>query len=85
MILSATSGWEYISERWKPLGFWGLERPPDTQPLVPSARWPFSVMAPVKFRPVSAPGQPSYKKYIAVQTTPNWHKIEALGAAILAS
>ena len=35
--------------------------------------------------PSSHQCQPSYKKYIAVQTTPNWHKKEALGAAILAS
>ena len=35
--------------------------------------------------PSSHQCQPSYKKYIAVQTPPNRHKIEALGAAILAS
>ena len=37
----------------------GLLGPPDLRPLVPStygARWPFSVLAPVNFRPVSAPG-----------------------------
>ena len=62
IILSATSCWEYISERRKPLGFWG---PQTTShwPLVPStycARRPFSVLAPVKFRPVSAPEIPLY-------------------------
>ena len=31
--------------------------------------------------PSSHQCQPSYKKYIAVQTPPNRHKIEALGAA----
>ena len=35
--------------------------------------------------PSSHQCQPTYKKYIAVQTPPNRHKIEALGAAILAS
>ena len=35
--------------------------------------------------PSSHQCQPSYKKYIAVQTPPNRHKIERLGAAILAS
>ena len=35
--------------------------------------------------PSSHQCQPSYKKYIAVQTPLNRHKIEALGAAILAS
>ena len=35
--------------------------------------------------PSSHQCQPLYKKYIAVQTPPNRHKIEALGAAILAS
>ena len=33
--------------------------------------------------PSSHQCQPSYKKYIAVQTPPNRHKMEALGAAIL--
>ena len=35
--------------------------------------------------PSSHQCQPSYKKYIAVQTLPNKPKLEALGAAILAS
>ena len=39
----------------------------------------------LNLNPSSHQCQPSYKKYIAVQTPPNRHKIEALGAAILAS
>ena len=35
--------------------------------------------------PSSHQCQPSYKKYNTVQTPPNRHRIEALGAAILAS
>ena len=34
--------------------------------------------------PSSHQCQPSYKKYIAVLTPPNRHKIETLGATILA-
>ena len=44
----------------------GLLGPPDPRPLVPSsygARWPFSVLAPVKFRPVSAPAYSSQTDY----------------------